>query len=157
MTCITRVIKVDPRCTSVVWFHGIPRNWPRQFRLRVHNENTIFSLTVMINTSLSFWRKKCEMFSINHVKMLQNHRSNNQRSFIIPSQYEWENIYYWFVKLMLLYLLKYEGLDVPSILTMTSAHHLWSIPAPHFRALSVKLYVWKSDTVHFKFYWSVSM
>ena len=30
---IIRVIKVDPRCTSVVWFHGIPRNWPRQFRL----------------------------------------------------------------------------------------------------------------------------
>ena len=29
----TWVIKVDPRCTSVVWFHGISRNWPRQFRL----------------------------------------------------------------------------------------------------------------------------
>ena len=33
-----RVIKVDPRCTSVVWFHGIPRNWPRQFRLETTND-----------------------------------------------------------------------------------------------------------------------
>ena len=29
----TRVIKVDPRCTSVVLFHRIYRNWQRHFRL----------------------------------------------------------------------------------------------------------------------------
>ena len=34
-SCFTRVINIDPRCTSVVWFHGIPRNAPRQFRLGV--------------------------------------------------------------------------------------------------------------------------
>ena len=28
-----RVIKLVPRCTTVVWFHGISRNWPWQFRL----------------------------------------------------------------------------------------------------------------------------
>ena len=26
-------MKVDPRCTSMVWYHGILRNWQRQFRL----------------------------------------------------------------------------------------------------------------------------
>ena len=35
---ITHVIKVDPRCTSVVRFHGISRNWPRQFRLNDYHE-----------------------------------------------------------------------------------------------------------------------
>ena len=33
---ITHVIKVDPRCTSVVRFHGISQNCLRQFRLRLN-------------------------------------------------------------------------------------------------------------------------
>ena len=34
------VIKVDPRCTSEVWFHGIPRNLLKQFKLHNHEKKT---------------------------------------------------------------------------------------------------------------------